>query len=177
MRKSPVTTPYWTAVVYRTGACAPMIPLVSPHPSPRMPCGWLSRLLHSLPGSRRDRTNRSSPVQVARNELIHRPGWRRAKVTTPLLRFGSDRMWDFEQVGPANLWKSGPFFSTGAGRTEPVAAELRLNLCLRASSSGMALRVREQEEMDGDFDPRLSTAFAKAGRRLPPARRAPAGQA
>jgi hypothetical protein len=29
-------------------------------------------------------------------------------------------MWDFEQVGTANLWKSGPLFSTGAENTKLV---------------------------------------------------------
>jgi hypothetical protein len=29
-------------------------------------------------------------------------------------------MWDFEQVGAASLWKSGPLFSTGAEKYEAV---------------------------------------------------------
>ena len=29
-------------------------------------------------------------------------------------------MGDFEWVGTANLWKSGPLFSTGADNSEPV---------------------------------------------------------
>ncbi len=78
-------------------------------------------------------------------------------------------MWDFEQVGAANLWKSGPFFSTGAKATELEMMELRLNLCSRARNTRIASRAREQEEMGGDFDPRLSTAFAKGGGLLPPA--------
>jgi len=41
------------------------------------------------------------------------------KVTTPLPDFGTDRMGDFERVGTANLWKSGPLFSTGADNSEP----------------------------------------------------------
>jgi len=35
-------------------------------------------------------------------------------------------MLDFEQVGTASLWKSGPLFSTGAENTKPVNAGLRL---------------------------------------------------
>ena len=77
-------------------------------------------------------------------------------------------MLDFEQVGPANLRKSGPFFSTGAKATELEMVELRLNLCSRARNTRFASRAREQEEMGGDFDPRLSTAFAKGGEPLPP---------
>jgi hypothetical protein len=78
-------------------------------------------------------------------------------------------MLDFEQVGAANLWKSGPFFSTGAKATELEMVGLRLNLCSRARNTRSASRAREQEEMGGDFDPRLSTAFAKGGGLLPPA--------
>jgi hypothetical protein len=37
-------------------------------------------------------------------------------------------MGDFGQVGTANLWKSGPFFSTGIGGAELEVKELRLNL-------------------------------------------------
>jgi hypothetical protein len=78
-------------------------------------------------------------------------------------------MGDFEQVGAANLWKSGPFFSTGAKETELEMMELRLNLCSRARNTKFASRAREQEEMGGVFDPRLSTAFARRGGLLPPA--------
>ncbi len=78
-------------------------------------------------------------------------------------------MGDFDQVGPANLWKSGPFFSTGAKVTELEMVGLRLNLCSRARNIKIASRPREQEEMGGVFDPRLSTAFAKGGGLLPPA--------
>ena len=76
-------------------------------------------------------------------------------------------MGDFEWVGTANLWKSAPNFSTGAEMMELVTEELRLNLCSRARNSDDSLGSEEQEEMGGDFDPRLSTAFAKAGERLP----------
>ena len=48
------------------------------------------------------------------------PNPRTAKVTTPLPVFGTDRMGDFEWVGTANLWKSGPLFSTGSDNSEPV---------------------------------------------------------
>jgi len=35
-------------------------------------------------------------------------------------------MGDFEQIGRANLWKSGPLFSTGADNMGPVTEGLRL---------------------------------------------------
>ena len=85
-------------------------------------------------------------------------------------------MGDFERVGTANLWKSAPIFSTGAEIMELVTKELRLNLCSRARNSDGSLVSEEQEEMGGDFDPRLCTAFAKAGRRLPPCARRAKGQ-
>jgi hypothetical protein len=37
-------------------------------------------------------------------------------------------MGDFGQVLAANLWKSGPFFSTGTSEAESKVVELRLNL-------------------------------------------------
>jgi len=37
-------------------------------------------------------------------------------------------MGDFGQVGAANLWKSGPFFSTGTNTAELVVMRLRMNL-------------------------------------------------
>jgi len=46
--------------------------------------------------------------------------------------------------------------------------ELRLHLCSRARNSVDSHVSEEQEEMGGDFDPRLSTAFANAGEPLPP---------
>ena len=82
-------------------------------------------------------------------------------------------MGDFERVGTANLWKSAPIFSTGVVEMELATGELRLNLCSRARNSDGSLVSEEQEEMGGDFDPRLSTAFAKEGDALRPARRAP----
>jgi hypothetical protein len=85
-------------------------------------------------------------------------------------------MGDFERVGTANLWKSAPIFSTGAEMMELIMKELRLNLCSRARNSDDSLVSEEQEEMGGDFDPRLSTAFAKAGERLPPGARRPGDQ-
>jgi hypothetical protein len=78
-------------------------------------------------------------------------------------------MGDFGRLGSVSLWKSGPFFSTGAKATELGMVELRLNLCSRARNTKIASRAREQEEMGGDFDPRLSTAFAKGRGLLPPA--------
>src|SRR5258708_1199328 len=146
-----------------------MIPLLSPHPSASMPCGIHWPLLQSPPGSSQGRSSRSNPVQVALNALTHHPTDRHRKATASLPGFGSDRMWDFEQVGAANLWKSGPFFSTGASATELEMVELRLNLCSRARNTRVASRAREQEEMGSDFDPRLSTAFAKGGGLLPTA--------
>ena len=78
-------------------------------------------------------------------------------------------MGDFGRVGTASLWKSGPFFSTDAERPWLKTVVLRLNLCLRAGNSMIASRAREQEEMNGDLEPRLSTGFAKAHDPLPPA--------
>jgi hypothetical protein len=126
-------------------------------------------LLQSRPGSRQGRDSRTNPVQVALNALTHHSNRRSWNITTPLPDFGTDRMWDFEQVGTANLWKSGPFFSTGAKVTRLGMVELRLNLCSRARNTKIASRAREHEEMDSDFDPRLSTAFAKGGGLLPTA--------
>jgi hypothetical protein len=97
-----------------------------------------------------------------------------AKVTIPLPDFGQDRMGDFRLVGTANLWKSGPLFSTGADNTEPLARGASMKQCSPARNSGTALRAGEQEEMRGDFEPMLSTAFAEAGGHLPPAGRGPA---
>ena len=37
-------------------------------------------------------------------------------------------MGDFGQAGTANLWKSGPFFSTGISCAALMVTELRLNL-------------------------------------------------
>jgi hypothetical protein len=85
-------------------------------------------------------------------------------------------MGDFEWVGAANLWKSAPIFSTGVEKTGLMTRGLRLNLCSRACSSDDSLVSEEQEEMGGDFEPRLSTAFAKAGEPLPPAVRRCGGQ-
>jgi hypothetical protein len=42
--------------------------------------------------------------------------------------FGIDRIGDFGRVGTANLWKSGPLFSTGTKEAELMMSELRLNL-------------------------------------------------
>jgi hypothetical protein len=112
-----------------------------------------------------------NPVQVAGTELTHQSTWRYRNHTAPLPGSGQDRMGDFERVGTANLWKSGPLFSTGPEKTELVTEELRLNLCSPARNSKTASRARSRREMVGDFDPRLSTAFAKAGGPLFPAGR------
>jgi hypothetical protein len=37
-------------------------------------------------------------------------------------------MVDFKRLGSANLWKSGPLFSTGPKEAELLVRELRLNL-------------------------------------------------
>jgi hypothetical protein len=82
-------------------------------------------------------------------------------------------MGDFGRVGAASLWKSAPFFSTGADKMKPMRSGLRLNLCSPARNSMSAERAEEQEEMGGDFDPRLSTVFARGGGPLPPAVQGP----
>jgi hypothetical protein len=160
--------PNGTAVVYPTVASRAMIPLVSLHPSasglaaptglcynPRPEAGWI--------GS-------TDPTQYKSHkpDSYMSPNPPAAKVTTPLPDFGTDRMGDFERVGTANLWKSGPLFSTGAYNSEPGFSGLRLKQCSPARNSGTASQAGEQEEMGGDFEPRLSTAFAEAGGHLPP---------
>jgi len=112
-----------------------MIPPLSLHPFASMPCGMDWPLLQSRPGSKQARDSRTNPVQVAPNALTHRSNHCSHNITAPLPEFGTDRMWDFEQVGAANLWKSGPFFSTGAKVTELGMVELRLNLCSRARNT------------------------------------------
>src|SRR2546428_13199569 len=97
-----------------------MIPLVSLH---RLASGLAAThwpLLQSPPGSRLDRDDRTNPVQVTQTRLMHESTWVPAKITIPLPDFGTDRMGDFQRVGTANLWKSGPLFSTGADNAEPV---------------------------------------------------------
>ena len=108
-----------TAVVYPTPACRSMIPLVSLHPSASglaAPTG-----LCYNPGPEAGWIGSTEPTQYkSRKPDSHMsPNWRQSKVTTPLPDFGTDRMVDFEQVGTANLWKSGPLFSTGADNSEP----------------------------------------------------------
>jgi hypothetical protein len=109
-----------------------------------MPCGVDGPLLQSRPGSRQAGDSRTNPVQVALNALTHHSNHSSLNITTPLPDFGTDRMLDFEQVGTANLWKSGPFFSTGAKVTKLGMVELRLNLCSRARNTTIASRAREQ---------------------------------
>lgn len=125
-------------------------------------------LLQSPPGSRRGRSTEPTQYRSRRSDSFINSIMRRSKVTVPLPRFGIDRMGDFDLVGTANLWKSRPLFSTGAMNTELVNVGLRLNLGSPARNTRMALRAREHEEMDGDFGPRLSTAFAEGGRPLHP---------
>src|SRR4029077_20632324 len=134
-----------------------------------MPCGMDRPFLQSRPGSSHGSGNRTNPIQVALNALTQHSSHCSHNITTPLPDFGSDRMWDFEQVGAPSLWKSGPFFSTGAKVMKLGMVELRLNLCSRARNTRIASRAREQEEMGGDFAPSLPTAFEKGGRFLPPA--------
>ena len=57
-------------------------------------------------------------------------------------------MWDFGQVGTVSLWKSGPLFSTGTGKAELMAVELRLNLRSPICDAGW-LRRRGKREKDG----------------------------
>ncbi len=70
-------------------------------------------------------------------------------------------MVDFGQVGTANLWKSGPLFSTGTKEAELMLEGLRLN----PPSSG----ARTWRRCSGEFaaagsnrvEPGLSTGFAE----------------
>ena len=84
------------------------------------PCGIHRPLLEFPPGSRLDRLDRTNSVQVTLTRLMHESNRCHSKVTSPLPDFGTDRMGDFERVGTANLWKSGPLFSTGAENAEPA---------------------------------------------------------
>ena len=77
-------------------------------------------------------------------------------------------MGDFEWVGTANLWKSAAIFSTGADEDGALDGGAPIEPVLAGTQFGRGLASEEQEEMGGDFDPRLSTAFAKAGEPLPP---------
>jgi hypothetical protein len=78
-----------------------------------MPCEEVKPLLHSSPGSSPGRGRTSRPVRVTPLGPTKSYTWVRVKRITPLPYFGIDRMGDFGWVGTANLWKSGPFFSTG----------------------------------------------------------------
>jgi hypothetical protein len=71
-------------------------------------------------------------------------------------------MGDFEQVGTASLWKSGPLFSTvdhGGGAHdeglwfEPAVAARVISGAFRGG--------QESEWIGGHVDPRLSTGFAE----------------
>ena len=42
-------------------------------------------------------------------------------------------MGDFERVGTANLWKSGPLFSTGAENAEPTMGEASIEPVLAST--------------------------------------------
>jgi hypothetical protein len=111
--------PNGTAVVYPTVASRSMIPLVSLHPSASglaAPTG-----LCYNPGPEAGWIGSTEPTQYKSHKphSYMSPLRCLAKVTTPLPDFGTDRMGDFERVGTANLWKSGPLFSTGADNSEP----------------------------------------------------------
>src|SRR2546428_13322346 len=88
--------------------------------------------------------------------------------TTPLPYFGIDRIGDFGQVGAANLWKSGPLFSTGTKEAELMLEELRLNPRSPAARS-RGRRPGGCVLTDvGAVDPNLSTGFARRARRRSP---------
>ena len=111
--------PNGTAVVYPTVACRSMIPLVSLHPSTSglaAPTG-----LCYNPGPEAGWIGSTEPTQYKSHkpDSLMSPLGCQAKVTTALPDFGTDRMVDFERVGTANLWKSGPLFSTGAENMGP----------------------------------------------------------
>src|ERR1700737_4473254 len=70
-------------------------------------------------------------------------------------------MLDFNRLGSATLWKSGPLFSTGPKEAELLVRELRLNLqppLARLAGSRLSDKVGMLERGVG---PRLSTAFAE----------------
>jgi hypothetical protein len=73
-------------------------------------------------------------------------------------------MGDFEQVGAANLWKSGPLFSTGTKEAELMRSSSGL-ICGRLEGQLVgAPWASRQQVMGGRFDRRLSTAFAERQR-------------
>jgi hypothetical protein len=78
-----------------------------------VPCEEVKPLLHSSPGSSPERGSTSSPVRVPLFGPTKSYIRVRGNNIVPLPYFGIDRMGDFGRVGTANLWKSGPFFSTG----------------------------------------------------------------
>ena len=84
--------------------------------------------------------------------------------TTPLPYFGIDRIGDFGQVGAANLWKSGPLFSTGTKEAELMLEELRLNPRSPAARFKGRCPGESAATGDGTVDPRLSTGFAEGAR-------------
>ena len=70
-------------------------------------------------------------------------------------------MLDFNRLGCATLWKSGPLFSTGPKEAELLVRELRLNL---RSPAVLFVRRRGSDQAgnrEGGVGPRLSTAFAE----------------
>ncbi len=56
-----------------------------------------------------------------------------AKITTPLPDFGTDRMVDFQRIGTANLWKSGPLFSTGVENMKLVTGGASIEAVLAST--------------------------------------------
>src|SRR5256885_7083956 len=84
--------------------------------------------------------------------------------TASLPYFGIDRIGDFGQVGAANLWKSGPLFSTGTKEAELMLEELRLNPRSPAARFRGRCPGESATTEDGTVDPRLSTGFAEGAR-------------
>src|ERR1700676_77859 len=75
-------------------------------------------LVQSRPGSSLGRSNATSPVRASLFGHSYHPDQQSTKRTTPLPYFGIDRMGDFGQAGPANMWKSDLIFSTGISEAE-----------------------------------------------------------
>jgi hypothetical protein len=160
--------PNGTAVVYPTPAPRSMIPLVSLHPSASglaAPTG-----LCYNPRPEAGRIGSTEPTQYK----SHKPDSYMSQVGCQLR--SQHRFPVSEQTGwgisngsaPPTCGNPVRSFPQAPTIRSPVAVGLRLKQCSLARNSGTASRAGEQEEMGGDFEPRLSTAFAEAGRHLPP---------
>ena len=71
---------------------------------------------------------------------------------------------DFGQVGAANLWKSGPLFSTDTKEAELMLEELRLSPRAPGARSWGRCRGAVAASSDVEVKRRLSTGYAERAR-------------